>query len=143
MINSAPVGDRGAQPHPADERNTFLAPLWLALGVLILWGLGAALLTTLYGLADTHVHPDSGFLGELLRHPGGHRLLSVHRVRAAPGGRTSARGGPAPRRLAPGIMGRTMTVWLLGSGVPVLGIALTALFALTLGNLTRPNSAWR
>ncbi len=33
-------------------------------------------------------------------------------------------------------MGRTLTVWLLGSGVPVLGIALTAFFALTLGNLT-------
>ncbi|MGH3636119.1 MAG: adenylate/guanylate cyclase domain-containing protein, partial [Mycobacterium sp.] len=44
--------------------------------------------------------------------------------------------GPPPRRLAPGIMGRTMTVWLLGSGVPVLGIALTAFFALVLRNLT-------
>jgi len=44
--------------------------------------------------------------------------------------------GRAPRRLAPGIMGRTLMVWALGSGVPVLGIALTAFFALTLRNLT-------
>ena len=38
--------------------------------------------------------------------------------------------GPPPRRLTAGIMGRTMLVWLLGSGVPVLGIALTAVFTL-------------
>ena len=45
--------------------------------------------------------------------------------------------GPPPHRLAPGIMGRTMTVWVLGSGVPVIGIGLTALFSLLLQNLTR------
>src|ERR1700735_71431 len=38
------------KPTPADERNTFLAPFWLAFGVLILWGLGAGLLTALCGL---------------------------------------------------------------------------------------------
>ena len=38
--------------------------------------------------------------------------------------------GPPPHRLAPGIMGRTMTVWMLGSGVPVIGIGLTAMFSL-------------
>ena len=30
--------------------------------------------------------------------------------------------GPPPHRLLDGIMGRTMLVWLSGSGVPVLGI---------------------
>jgi adenylate cyclase len=44
--------------------------------------------------------------------------------------------GPPPKRLATGIMGRTMAVWALGSGVPVLGILLAALFALTMKNLT-------
>jgi adenylate cyclase len=34
-------------------------------------------------------------------------------------------------------MGRTMTVWMLGSGVPFIGIGLTALFSLLLQNLTR------
>jgi adenylate cyclase len=44
--------------------------------------------------------------------------------------------GRPPRRLADGVMGRTMTVWLLSSGVPVLGILLLAVFALSLRNLT-------
>ena len=38
-------------------------------------------------------------------------------------------------------MGRTMTVWMLGSGVPVVGIALTAVFALALRNLTETQFA--
>ena len=41
------------EPTPADERATFMAPFWLAFGVLVLWGVGTGLLTTLYGLADT------------------------------------------------------------------------------------------
>ena len=32
--------------------------------------------------------------------------------------------GPPPRRLAPGIMGRTLTVWTLCSGMPMIGIGL-------------------
>jgi len=124
------------EPTPADERNTFLAPLWLALGVLILWGLAAALLTTLYGLADTTFIPIVGFsvsfCGILVAT--GCYLLTEFALR--PVAAQALEAGRVPRRLAPGIMGRTLTVWLLGSGVPVLGIALTAFFALTLGNLT-------
>jgi len=45
--------------------------------------------------------------------------------------------GDPPRRLAPGIMGRTMTVWMLTSGLPVIGIGLIAMFSLLLGNLSR------
>src|SRR5271156_1572683 len=41
------------EPTPADERATFAAPFWLALGVLVLWVVGTGLLTTLYGLADS------------------------------------------------------------------------------------------
>ena len=44
--------------------------------------------------------------------------------------------GPPPRRFAPGIMGRTMLVWALGSGVPVLGILLAAILTLSLQNVT-------
>jgi adenylate cyclase len=50
--------------------------------------------------------------------------------------------GPAPHRLTDGIMGRTMLVWLLSSGVPVLGIAVTAIFALSLQNLTETQFAY-
>jgi adenylate cyclase len=50
--------------------------------------------------------------------------------------------GPPPRRLTAGIMGRTMIVWLLGSGVPVIGILLTGVFALSLNNLTETQFAY-
>ena len=43
--------------------------------------------------------------------------------------------GPPPRRLTAGIMGRLMIVWFLGS-LPVVGIALLAMFAVSLRNLT-------
>src|ERR1700761_7320020 len=49
------------QPTLDDERATFLAPFHLALGVLILWGVGTALLTTLYGLVNTLFIPIVGF----------------------------------------------------------------------------------
>jgi adenylate cyclase len=49
--------------------------------------------------------------------------------------------GPPPRRMAPGIMGRTMMVWLLGSGVPVIGIGLMAIFEMGLRNLTQTQFA--
>ena len=70
-------------PSRADERNTFLAPARVAVVLLILWGLGAALFTTLYGLTNSRFIPKCCF-GEFLRRSGGHRVLSVHRVRAAP-----------------------------------------------------------
>jgi adenylate cyclase len=49
--------------------------------------------------------------------------------------------GPPPRWLTGGIMGRTLTVWLLGSGVPVLGILLAAVFTLSLQNLSETQFA--
>ncbi|MBL7508065.1 hypothetical protein INQ20_27535, partial [Escherichia coli] len=36
--------------------------------------------------------------------------------------------GATPRSLVRGIVGRTMLVWLLCSGVPNVGVALTAIF---------------
>jgi adenylate cyclase len=129
------------QATPADERNTFLAPFYLALGVLTLWGVGAALMTTLYGLADSTFIPIVGFsvsfVGILVATAS--YLFTEFALR--PVAAQALEAGRTPRRLAPGIMGRTLTVWLLGSGVPVLGIALTAFFALILGNLSKTQLA--
>ena len=130
------------KPTPANERATFLAPLWLALGVLALWGIGAALLTTLYGLADSTFIPIVGFsvsfVGILVAT--GSYLFTEFALR--PVAAQALEAGRAPRRLAPGIMGRTMTVWLLSSGVPVLGITLAALIGgLVLGNLSKAQLA--
>ncbi len=53
LVNALRWSIEERKPTPADERSTFLAPYWLAVGVLVLWAIGAVLLTTLYGLTDT------------------------------------------------------------------------------------------
>jgi adenylate cyclase len=126
----------GRQPSAADARNTFLAPWRVAVMLLVLWGFGTALLTTFYGLANGLFIPRFlfvvSFCGVLVA-TGGY-LITEFALR--PVAAQALAVGPPPRRLAPGIMGRTMMVWLLGSGVPIVGIALLALFALLLGNMT-------
>src|ERR1700756_3557505 len=131
----------GSKPTPADERATFLAPLWLAVGVLALWGIGAALLTTLYGLADPTFIPIVGFSVSICGILVATASYLFTEFALRPVAAQALEAGRAPRRLAPGIMGRTLTVWMLGSGVPVLGIAITAFFALVLGNLSETQLA--
>lgn len=125
------------KPTPTDERNTFLAPSRVAVILLILWGVGTALSTALYGLVNTTFIPKSlfslAFCGVLVAT--GCYLFTEFALR--PVAAQALEAGPPPRRLAPGIMGRTMTVWMLGSGLPVIGIALTAFFALVLKNMTQ------
>jgi adenylate cyclase len=129
------------KPTRYDERNTFLAPWRVALLVLVLWGLGAVLLTTLYGLANTQFIPRFlfavSFCGVLVST--GVYLLTEFALR--PVAAQALEAGPPPRRLAPGIMGRTMMVWLLGSGVPVIGIALMAVFQTLMRNLSETQFA--
>ncbi len=130
------------EPTPDDEQATFTAPFWLAFGVLALWGVGAGLLTTLYGLADSTFIPIVGFCvsfcGILVST--GCYLLTEFALR--PVAAQALEAGRSPRRLAPGIMGRTLTVWLLGSGVPVLGIVVTALLGgVLLDNLSKTQLA--
>jgi adenylate cyclase len=123
-------------PTKADQRNTFFAPWRLTRVLLILWGTGAALITTLYGLQDTNFIPKwalgVSFPGivvsaccylftEFALRPVAAQALEV---------------GPPPKRFAPGVMGRTMLVWALGSGVPVLGVLLAAIITLSLRNIT-------
>src|ERR1700754_790255 len=124
------------EPTLNDERNTFLIPFWLAIGGLILWGVGTALLTTLYGLVNTLFIPIVGFSVGICGILVATACYLFTEFALRPVAAQALEAGRAPQRLAPGIMGRTLTVWLLGSGVPVLGIALIAFFALVLGNLT-------
>jgi adenylate cyclase len=124
------------QPNRTDERNTFLAPWRVALVDLTLWGCGAVLLATLYGMVNSTFIPRFlfvvSFCGVLVAT--GSYLLTEFALR--PVAAQALEAGRPPRRLAAGIMGRTMMVWLLGSAVPVVGIALTAVFQVLMGNLT-------
>lgn len=126
----------GREPTLDDHRDTFLAPLRLTRVLMILWGFGAALLTLLYGLADARYIPKvllgitfSGIVVSASCH-----LFTEFALR--PFAAKVLELGPAPRRIAPGIMGRTLLAWALGSGVPVLGIFLAALLTLALNDLT-------
>ncbi|MGV0994212.1 MAG: adenylate/guanylate cyclase domain-containing protein [Mycobacterium sp.] len=127
----------GRPPTRDDLRNTLLTPWRIALSHLVLWGGGALLLTVLYGLYDPLFIPRMSltviFCGLVVATT---CYLSAEFALRPVAAEALAAGRP-PRRLAPGIMGRTMVVWLLSSGVPMTGIGLTAIFSLILGNLTK------
>jgi adenylate cyclase len=124
------------QPTPTDQRDTFLAPWRLTRVLLALWVAGTVLLTTLYALADRDFIPkfaiSISFSGIVVST--GCYLFTEFALR--PIAAQALEAGRPPRRFAPGIMGRLMTVWLLGSGVPVVGIVLAVLLALNMRNLT-------
>ncbi|HXS84486.1 MAG TPA: adenylate/guanylate cyclase domain-containing protein [Mycobacterium sp.] len=125
-------------PTPADERATFTAPFWLALGVLLLWVIGTVLLTTLYGFSNSTFIPIVGFCVSVCGILVSTACYLVTEFALRPVAAQALEAGRTPRRLAPGIMGRTLTVWLLGSGVPVLGIMVTALLGgVLLDNLSK------
>lgn len=127
----------GRAPTREDQRNVFFTPWRISIAQLTLWAVGTAVFTVLYGLYDTDFIPRIGlvvsFAGLLVSTSA--YLFTEFALRPVAAQALAA--GPPPHRLAPGIMGRTMTVWMLGSGVPVIGIGLTALFSLLLQNLTK------
>ncbi|HTY34618.1 adenylate/guanylate cyclase domain-containing protein [Mycobacterium sp.] len=129
------------KPSRDDERNTFLVPWHIAAFDLILWGLGAVVSTILYGLVNTVFIPRFlvcvSFCGVLVAT--GSYLLAEFALR--PVAAQALEAGSPPRRLTAGIMGRTMMVWFLGSGVPVIGIGLLAMFQILMRNLTETQFA--
>ncbi len=129
-------------PTPEDEHATFTAPFWLAFGVLVLWVIGTALLTTLYGLADSTFIPIVGFCVSVCGILVSTACYLFTEFALRPVAAQALEAGGTTRRLAPGIMGRTLTVWLLGSGVPMLGIMVTALLGgVLLDNLSKTQLA--
>jgi adenylate cyclase len=129
------------KPTRVDERNTFLAPWRVAAVDLSLWGIGTVLSTTLYGLFNREFIPrflfGAGICGVLVAT--GAYLITEFALR--PVAAQALEAGRPPRRLTSGLMGRTMMVWFLGSGVPVIGIALVAFFQLLMRNLTETQFA--
>jgi adenylate cyclase len=141
IVNSLRWAIEQRAPNKTDHRNTFKAPWRVAKMVLVLWGVGAALLTTLYGLQDVEFIPQFLFS---IAFPGlvvATACYMITEFALRPVAAQALEAGPPPRRLTGGIMGRTMAVWLLGSGVPVIGIAVAALFGLTLQNLSEAQFA--
>ena len=126
----------GRPPTLADQRATFLTPWRVAVVHLVLWGIATVFTTVLYGLVDPIFIPRFllvlGIVGAMVATFS--YLATEFALRPIAAQALAA--GPAPRRFAPGIMGRLMTVWMLGSGLPVVGVGMIAFFVLLLGNLT-------
>jgi len=132
VINNVRWALEERQPTPKDQLNTFFAPWRLTRVLLALWGGGTVVLTILYGLQDVNYIPKV-LLG--VSFPGIVVSASCYlftEFALRPVAAQALEVGPPPRRFAPGIMGRTLTVWALGSGVPVLGILLAAIITLSL-----------
>lgn len=123
-------------PTADDQRNTFLAPWRLTRILVLLWAIGTALFATLYGRVAAGYIPKCvfgiGFSGIVVSAS----CYFVAEFALRPVAAQALEAGRPPRRLAPGVMGRAVASWLLGSGVPVVGIALAAVFTLTLRNMT-------
>ena len=124
-------------PSGSDQRNVFLTPWRIAFTHLVLWGVGAVLLTALYGIYSTDFIPRVGlailFCGAMVAT--GSYLFAEFALRPVAAQALAA--GDPPHRLAPGIMGRTMTIWMVSSGLPLIGFGLMAMFSLLLRNLTQ------
>ena len=97
------MGDRGARtPTRKDQRNTFFAPWRLTRVLLVLWGVGTVVLTTLYGLHDTDFIPKL-LLG--ISFPGIVVSASCYlftEFALRPVAAQALEAGPPPRRLAAG-----------------------------------------
>jgi adenylate cyclase len=136
-INDLRWAIEGRAPTPADQRKTFLTPRRIADTHTVLWLLGALLLTTVYGMYDTDFIPRLAlavpFCGLLVATAA--YLFTEFALRPVAAQALAA--GRPPHRLTQGVMGRTMTVWMIGSGLPMILFALTALFSLLLRNLTQ------
>ncbi len=123
-------------PTPDDQRNTFLAPWRLTLIPVVLWATGTALFTALYGRISIDYIPKFVFGISFSGIVVSASCYFVAEFALRPVAAQALEAGRPPRRLAPGVMGRAVASWLLGSGVPVVGIALVAAFTLTLRNMT-------
>ena len=123
-------------PTRQDQRNTMAAPFRLAMADLTLWIIGTALLTLLFGLKNVEYIPKIGFSVGFCGIVVGTACYLFTEFALRPVAAQALAAGPIPKRLAPGVMGRIMNTWLLSSGVPLAGILLAVIFALTLHNLT-------
>lgn len=136
VINNLRWAIEERPPTREDERNAFFAPWQLTRVLLVLWGIGTVLVTTLYGTVDSDYVAKCllgvSFSGIVVS--ASCYLLTEFALRPVTAQALEA--GAPPSRLAQGVMGRTMLVWMLGSGVPVLGILLAAVLTLVLQNVT-------
>jgi class 3 adenylate cyclase len=126
------------EKHPTadDQRNTFLAPWRLTVIPIVLWAFATILFAILYGRVNSDYIPKIVFGISFSGIVVSASCYFVAEFALRPVAAQALEAGRAPRRLAPGVMGRAVASWLLGSGVPVVGIAVAAVVTLSLRNMT-------
>lgn len=112
------MGNRGTHPSHDEARSAFLVPLRVALAVLFLWGAAAALWTIIYGLANRLFIPRFLFSMGVIGVVAATSCYLLTEFALRPMAAQALEVGATPRSLVRGIVGRTMLVWLLCSGVP-------------------------
>nr|WP_026316043.1 adenylate/guanylate cyclase domain-containing protein [Actinokineospora enzanensis] len=126
------VDDR--EPTAEDRRATLRIPLRLTLMQAFLWGLATVVFTVAVGLSQPTlvftVAFTAGFAGIVVC--ANAYLLSEFALRPVSARVLSA--APPPRR-GPGVLVRMLVFWCLGTGVPVAGVPVVAVFALARGTV--------
>ncbi len=123
--------EQDRSPTPAERLRVLRAPLRIMVVQMVLWGvavacfgalnltfsgllaLGIGLTVALGGLTTSAI---AYLLAELALRPVASRALAA---------------GPIERRGVPGVASRWLLAWALGTGAPVVGLALTGIVALT------------
>ncbi|MEU4317688.1 adenylate/guanylate cyclase domain-containing protein [Nocardia fluminea] len=116
-------------PTPREQINTLSMPWQLTRIQIVLWAVGLVLITTIDGIIEPQSIPKVAFtigaggtvvcafsylLSEFALRPAAARALEV--------------GDPRRSRIA-GVMGRSILSWILGTGVPVAGLMIIAIFS--------------
>ena len=115
------MGDRRARPHSGRRARHLHRPVLAGVRRPDAVGSGHRAADDALWAGQQHVHSDRGVLRQRLRHSGVDRLLPVHRVRAASGGCSGARGrrSAAPigsRDHGPDPDGVAARLWRSGAG---------------------------
>ncbi|MFN8068733.1 MAG: adenylate/guanylate cyclase domain-containing protein [Mycolicibacterium insubricum] len=125
--------------HPAtraDQHRTLATPLRVALMNLVLWLIGTALLTLLYGLHDPRYIPNVGFVMLFCGIVVSAACYLFTEFALRPIAARALQAGRPPGRLPSGVTGRIMSTWLFTTAIPVAGTMVTALFTIMIHQLT-------
>ncbi|HYU84735.1 MAG TPA: adenylate/guanylate cyclase domain-containing protein [Kribbellaceae bacterium] len=125
--------NEGRTPTKKERTRTLRLPLQFTLIQGLLWAIATALFTTLLGILQPESIPRvllTVAFGGLVTCADAY-LLTEFALRPIADRAMAGGAGPPRRPLAAGLLTRGMLFWALGSGVPVLGLMVTAVFALT------------
>jgi adenylate cyclase len=128
-------------PTEKEQRMVLRDPVWVALVVTVLWAVATAIAFALNALYD----PLLGLSVALTVGLGGITssaiaYLLVERIQRGVVARALA-SSPPSRPLAPGVIARNLLAWALGTGVPMTGLLVVAIFAVSSNEVTRTELA--